>query len=197
MRKVYNYLLAIIIIAIIVVIALIAVKYSKSQANEKEVSKIVEIIKQEKTETESQTEELEIEYKGYKVVGMISIPKIDLEYPILFETTNETMKYSITKFWGNGVNKIGNLTLAGHNNYNGTMFGKTKNLEIGDIIELTDLSQVTRTYTIYDKFITDPNDISVIEVDEFGTREVTLITCSNGNKERLIIKAREGVTSNN
>ena len=197
MRKVYNYLLAIIIIAIIVVIALIAFKYSKSQANEKEVSKIVEIIKQEKTETESQTEELEIEYKGYKVVGMISIPKIDLEYPILFETTNETMKYSITKFWGNGVNKIGNLTLAGHNNYNGTMFGKTKNLEIGDIIELTDLSQVTRTYTIYDKFITDPNDISVIEVDEFGTREVTLITCSNGNKERLIIKAREGVTSNN
>ena len=197
MRKVYNYLLAIIIIAIIVVIALIAVKYSKSQANEKEVSKIVEIIKQEKTETESQTEELEIEYKGYKVVGMISIPKIDLEYPILFETTNETMKYSITKFWGNGVNKIGNLTLAGHNNYNGTMFGKTKNLEIGDIIELTDLSQVTRTYTIYDKFITDPNDISVIEVEEFGTREVTLITCSNGNKERLIIKAREGVTSNN
>ena len=197
MRKVYNYLLAIIIIAIIVVIALIAVKYSKSQANEKEVSKIVEIIKQEKTETESQTEELEIEYKGYKVVGMISIPKIDLEYPILFETTNETMKYSITKFWGNGLNKIGNLTLAGHNNYNGTMFGKTKNLEIGDIIELTDLSQVTRTYTIYDKFITDPNDISVIEVDEFGTREVTLITCSNGNKERLIIKAREGVTSNN
>lgn len=197
MRKVYNYLLAIIIIAIIVVIALIAVKYSKSQANEKEVSKIVEIIKQEKTETESQTEELEIEYKGYKVVGIISIPKIDLEYPILFETTNETMKYSITKFWGNGVNKIGNLTLAGHNNYNGTMFGKTKNLEIGDIIELTDLSQVTRTYTIYDKFITDPNDISVIEVDEFGTREVTLITCSNGNKERLIIKAREGVTSNN
>lgn len=195
MRKVYNFLLAVIIIAIIVVIALIAVKYSKSQANEKEVSKIVEIIKQEKTE--SQTEEIEIEYKGYKVVGMISIPKIDLEYPILFETTNETMKYSITKFWGNGVNKIGNLTLAGHNNYNGTMFGKTKNLEIGDIIELTDLSQVTRSYTIYDKFITDPNDISVIEVDEFGTREVTLITCSNGNKERLIIKAREGVTSNN
>lgn len=195
MRKIYNVLLAIIIIAIIVVIALIAVKYSVSQANEKEVSKVVEIIKQEKTE--SQVKELEIEYKGYKVVGMISMPKIDLEYPILFETTNETMKYSITKFWGNGVNKIGNLSLAGHNNYNGTMFGKTKNLEIGDVIELTDLSQVTRTYIIYDKFITDPNDISVIEVDEFGTREVTLITCSNGNKERLVLKAREGGTSNN
>lgn len=168
-----------------------------SQANEQEVSRIIEIIKQEETEAEKQAEEKEVEYKGYKVVGMISIPKIDLEYPILYETTNETMRYSITKFWGNGVNKVGNLTLAGHNNYDGTMFGKTKKLEIGDIIELTDMSNTTKKYTIYDKFITDPNDISVIEVDEFGTRELTLITCSNGNKERLIIKAREGEISNN
>ena len=58
------------------------------------------------------------------------------------------MKYSITKFWGNGVNKIGNLTLAGHNNYNGTMFGKTKNLEIGDIIELTDFTKSIIKYDL-------------------------------------------------
>lgn len=133
-----------------------------------------------------------MEYKGHKVVGIIHIPKIELEYPILSETTNETLRLSITKFWGNGVNKIGNLSVAGHNNYDGTMFGKTKDLEIGDVIELTDMTKVTRQYIIYDKYITDPNDISIIEADVFGTREVTLITCSNGNKERLIIKAREG-----
>jgi len=196
MRKVYNVLLAIIIIAIVVVIALIAIKYGQNQANEKEVSKVIEIIKQEEPDTETATQE-KVEYKGYEVVGMIKIPEIDLEYPILGLTTNDTMKLSITKFWGNGVNKVGNLTLAGHNNYDGTMFGKTKNLGVGDIIELTDMSKVTRQYTIYETFITDPNDISVIEVDKFGSREVTLITCSNGNKERLIIKAREGETSNN
>lgn len=191
MRKVYNILLAIITVAIIVVIALIAIKYGKNQINEQEVSKIVETIKQEATITEEKPEEKEMEYKGYKVVGMITIPKINLEYPILSETTNETMRLSITKFWGNGANQIGNFTLAGHNNYDGTMFGKTKNLEIGDTIEITDMKIITKQYTIYDKYITDPNDISVIEVDEFGTREVTLITCSNGNKERLILKARE------
>ena len=195
MKKTCDILLVIIIIAIIVVLGLIVVKYVGNQANEQELSKVIETIKVEnKTEhiKEETVEEMQVEYKGYKVVGMINIPKINLEYPILEKTTNETMKLSITKFWGNGVNKIGNLSLAGHNNYDGTMFGKTKQLEIGDTIELTDMKQVTKTYTIYEKFITDPNDISIIEVDVFGTREVTLITCSNGNKERLIIKAREG-----
>lgn len=199
MKKVYNILLAIILLAMIVVVAMIIVKYAGNSKNEQEVSKMIESIKEEvaKEEQEEYLEEIEMEYKGYKVVGIIKIPKIDLEYPILSETTNASMKLSITKFWGNGVNKIGNLSLAGHNNYDGTMFGKTKNLEIGDTIELTDMYNITRRYTIYDKFITDPNDISIIEADNFGSREVTLITCSNGNKERLIIKAREGILENN
>lgn len=196
MKKICDVLLVIIIIAIIIVVGLIIAKYTGNQANEKELSRVIETIKQEDEEIQEQettTEEAHMEYKGYNVVGMIRIPKISLEYPILEKTTNETMKLSITKFWGNGVNKIGNLSLAGHNNYDGTMFGKTKKLEIGDAIELTDMRKVTKTYTIYEKFITDPNDISIIEADVFGTREVTLITCSNGNKERLIIKARERI----
>lgn len=195
MKKICNVLLALIIIAIIIVVGLIIIKYSGNQANEQELSKVIENIKQEEIQ-ETAIEEAQVEYKGYKVVGIIKIPKINLEYPILETTTNDTMRLSITKFWGNGVNKVGNLSLAGHNNYDGTMFGKTKQLEVGDTIELTDMTNVTKTYTIYEKFITDPNDISIIEADKFGTREVTLITCSNGNKERLIIKAREGKMEN-
>ena len=70
---------------------------------------------------------------------IIKIPKIELEYPILETTSKETLNLSITKFWGNQINEIGNVSLAGHNNLNGTMFGKTKKLEVGDIIELTDI----------------------------------------------------------
>lgn len=189
MKKVYNIILIVIAIAIISVIVLIAIKYGKNYANEKEVGELIEQIKQ--GEQNIEIEEINMEYKGYKVVGIIKIPKIDLEYPILSVTNNETMKISITKFWGDGVNEIGNLSLAGHNNYDSTMFGRNKNLEIGDSIELTDMKMVTKKYMIYNKYITEPNDSSVTETDEFGTREVTLITCSNGNKERLILKARE------
>ena len=101
------------------------------------------------------------------------------------------MKKSITKFWGPELNQIGNLTLAGHNNKDGTMFGKTKKLEKGDIIEIEDLYKNTVQYQIFDKYVIDPNDVSCVESIDPSTREVTLITCTNGNKNRLIIKAKE------
>ena len=192
MKKICNILLVMIIIAIIIVVALIAIKYTKNQINEQELSKVIETINKEITQEEV-TQEKQMYYKEYRVVGIIKIPSIELEYPILEITNNTTRRLSITKLWEKGVNEIGNLSLAGHNNYDGTMFGKTKQLETGDKIELTDMKGITKNYIIYEKFITDPNNISVIETDEYGTREVTLITCSNGNKERLILKAREEV----
>ena len=71
------------------------------------------------------------------------------------------------------------------------MFGKTKNLEIGDIVELTDLTKTTLQYEIYDIFVTDPNDVSILATNDETIREVTLITCTNGNRERLILKAKQ------
>ena len=191
MKKVLNILLCILIIATVIVISLIVLKFVNNQANERELEKVLEKIKIETiAERQNEKEKSNIEYKGYKVIGTIKIQKINIEYPILEITTAESMKFSITKFWGDKLNQIGNVCLAGHNNYDGTMFGKTKELEIGDTFELTDINNTTKTYKIYKKYTTDPNDISVIEVDELGTREATLITCSNGNKERLILKAR-------
>lgn len=134
---------------------------------------------------------------GYDVIGIVRIPKIQIEYPILDiqtsnpEETKAPMKISIVKYWGDQVNDYGNLSIAGHNNYNGTMFGKTKKLTIGDQVELTDLTNRTITYQIYDIFVTDPNDVSILQTKDKTVREVTLITCTNGNKQRLILKARE------
>ena len=87
--------------------------------------------------------------------------------------------------------KIGNVTLAGHNMLNGTMFGKIKDLQEGDIIELTDVQKVTLQYEVYKKYVTDPNDISCILPEKENVREITLITCTNGNKNRMIVKAIE------
>ena len=192
-NKVYKVIYFLLIIALIVVVILIARKELTSRNNEnlnKEVLSEFNNI----TDT-NQIGELTL--NGYDVIGKVKIPKIDIEYPILnLETSNpeETkvpMRYGIVKYWGGNVNDYGNLSIAGHNNYNGTMFGKTKNLEIGDIVELTDLTNRTIQYKIYDIFATDPNDVSILKTEDETVREVTLITCTNGNKERLILKARE------
>lgn len=191
--KIYKVLFAILSIAFIVVVGLIVIKYTGNYMNDQENQKVVETFSRSINE---QSEE-NVTMNGYKVIGIVKIPKIELEYPILDietynpEETKEPMKISIVKYWGGNVNQYGNLSIAGHNNYDGTMFGKTKKLENGDIVELTDLENTTIQYQIYDKFVTDPNDVTILATNDETVREVTLITCTNGNKNRLILKARE------
>ena len=196
----YKILLILLLILAIVVIVLIVKKHSERQIYEEKNQEIVQKFKETmmaQNQTESLNEVSEnfdepiIEFEGYRVIGIIKIPKIDLEYPILEETTKATMKISISRYWGKEINSFGNVSLAGHNNYDGTMFGKNKKLEIGDTIELTDLSNNTIEYEIYDIFSTDPNDVTILQTTDSKIREVTLITCTNGRAERLIIKAYE------
>lgn len=191
--KIYKILFIILFISVIVVIGLIGIKYGKNYINDQEKQKVVETFSRAINEHSQEDTTM----NGYKVIGVVKIPKIKLEYPILDietynpEETKEPMKISIVKYWGGKVNEYGNLSIAGHNNYDGTMFGKTKNLDIGDIVELTDLENQTVQYEIYNKFITDPNDVTILKTNDESIREVTLITCTNGNRNRLILKAKE------
>lgn len=193
MKKVYNLIIAVLIVALIVVVAMIVIRYGGNYLNEKEVSASLETIEEELNKEETQQSESlpELEFKGYKIEGIIEIPKINIKYPIIDHTNEETMKVSITKFWGPQANEIGNYTVAGHNNKDGTMFGKTKYLQIGDKIKLTNLKNETIEYEIFKIYSIDPDDVSCVESVENGIREITLITCTNGHKNRLVTKARQ------
>lgn len=193
MKKIYNLIIAVLIVALIVVVAMIVIRYGGNYLNEKEVSASLETIEEELNKEETQQSESlpELEFKGYRVEGIIEIPKINIKYPIIDHTNEETMKVSITKFWGPQANEIGNYTVAGHNNKDGTMFGKTKYLQIGDKIKLTNLKNETIEYEIFKIYSIDPDDVSCVESVENGTREITLITCTNGHKNRLVTKARQ------
>ena len=195
--KIYKAIFYMLLIVAIVVIGMIIYKYVCESVNEKESQDAVAAFSNIDFSENNEESESQLEYKGYKVIGIVKIPKIDIEYPILDigdidpESAKAPMKISIIKYWGENVNDYGNLSIAGHNNKSGTMFGKTKKLEIGDIVELTDLTGQTIQYSIYDIFVTDPNDVSILLPKDENIREVTLITCTNGNKQRLILKAKE------
>ena len=195
--KIYKTILYILLTILLITVILIIYKYGSNQINEKESQEVIETFKNiESSKDQEDQTEIELEYKGYKMIGIVKIPKINIEYPIIEigdidpESAKAPMKLSIIKYWGENVNDYGNLSIAGHNNKDGTMFGKTKKLQIGDIVELTDLKNQTIQYSIYDIFVTDPNDVSIL-LPKDNIREVTLITCTNGNKERLILKAKE------
>lgn len=145
--------------------------------------------------TQEETTKLE-EYKtmpreisGHKVVGKIQISKINLEAYILAETNNNALNVSVTKLCGPEINEIGNFCIAGHN-YN-KFFAKIKNLKIKDNIILTDTYDHSVIYEVYEISQTSPQDISCLNQDTKGEKELTLITCTKGAIKRIIVKAVE------
>lgn len=193
--KIYNIILVILILLFVTTLTLIIIKYTKNYINENNVKEVVSDVRTQieinSAKKDSEKKQVKAQYYGYNVVGIISIPKIGIEYPILDVTNEKSMKISITKFWGNNVNDIGNFTMAGHNNIDDTMFGATDKLKNGDKIQMTDLSGKTIEYEVFSQYIIDPNDVTCVNSVDPETREITLITCKNGRSNRLITKARE------
>ena len=191
---VYKIILVILVITAIILAGFVIKKQIESKEVEDNTKTVLQEIKKENKSNPEQIDVIqEIDQKigEYKVIGIINIPKIGIEYPILEKTNKESLDLSITKFWGEKINQKGNVVLAGHNRLNNTMFGKIDKLENGDIIELTDSQMVTVKYQVFDKYVIDPNDIDCIFPVDENAREVTLITCTNRDKNRLVVKARE------
>ena len=142
-----------------------------------------------------QQESIASDGSKYYTIGEVTIPSINIDYPIIqgenLDNIDTLLKISICKFHGSDPNKVGNLCLVGHNYKNSKFFSKIPNLNSGDIIEIKDLSGTTINYSVYDKFIVNPDDVECTSQLTDGKKEITLITCTNDNKQRYIVKARE------
>lgn len=125
------------------------------------------------------------------IIGIIKIDKLGIEYPIFSETTDELLKIAPCKFFGPNPNNIGNLCIAGHNFDDERFFSKLFTLKIGDLIKIYAPANVCVYYRIYDMFEIEKTDMSCTSQETNGKKELTLITCNNINKKRLIIKAIE------
>lgn len=132
-----------------------------------------------------------ITYKGYSVVGKIEIPTINLSYVILDKATPSSIEQSVAVSYGPGPNKIGNTVIVGHNYRNGSFFGNNDKLQIGDKVYITDNSGTRIKYNIYNIYETSPDDGDYMVRDTNEKREISLSTCTDNSKARLIIWAVE------
>lgn len=125
----------------------------------------------------------------YYTIATINIPSINCHYPILNLTTDELLKISPCYFWGAEPNKEGNFCIVGHNYRSDKFFSKVPKLENGEIIEIKDLTGKTVKYKVYDKYIVEPEDVSCTSQLTNGKTEITVITCTNDSKKRVVVKA--------
>ncbi len=128
---------------------------------------------------------------NYNTEAIVSYPKLGISYPVLADESDALLKVSVCKYWGPKPNEVGNYCIVGHNYKSGKMFGKLSMAQNGDQVILKDLSGKSVTYGVYNIYKVDPTDVTCTSQLTNGKKEVTLITCTNFGKERLVIKARE------
>lgn len=200
-RKLIYILLVIIIIASTCLIYKIntAPKYNEELYNEiySEYEDMISQIENDKEEEEKennikQNSDTSI-YKNnlensFKVIGKISIPKINIEYPIIRETTEEYLKIAPTKLCGPDINEPGNLCIIGHNYKNEEFFSNLSLLEKNDKVFLMDSIGKKQEYKVYNKYTVLETDLSCISQETNGKVELTLITCTKNKKERFVVK---------
>ena len=138
---------------------------------------------------------LDSTYQGYDVAGRIEIPSINLDLPILDRATSNSMKVSVGLVYGT-INQVGNTIIIGHNSSEYPFFSNIKNLNNGDLIRITDMTDTTITYVVYDKFETTTTDFEYATRDTAGKREISLTTNNDDISGRLIVLARESDENN-
>jgi len=152
------------------------------------------------TNNNTSTNSIPLKYKGYDCIGWINIPRTNVSYPILATSTLSSMEVSVGWVfgWANGnvietpsVNVEGNTVIYGHNYKNGTFFSNNKKLENGDEIYITSLNGEKVRYIIYNKYTTTSTDFDYATRASSG-REISLSSCTDDSKSRIIIWAREG-----
>ena len=129
--------------------------------------------------------------KKYETDAVITIPSIGITYPVLSKTSDKLLEISVNKYWGPDPNEVGNYCIVGHNYKNGKMFGHLSELVNGDVVELEDSSGRVVKYKVYNKYVVQPTDTRCTSQITNGKTELTLITCTNYGKERLIVKCRK------
>jgi len=124
-------------------------------------------------------------------IGIISIPKIDVNVALSEGVDDEILKYAVGHFTGTPMpGEKGNSCIAGHRSYTyNEYFNRLDELEIGDIIIATTRDGEFK-YEVYESKVVGPEEISVL--DNSNGSEITLVTCTpiRVATHRLIIKGK-------
>lgn len=105
-------------------------------------------------------------------IGILRIPKIDVEVPVLEGTDDLTLNRGVGHVTGTAnPGESGNVAIAGHRD---GFFRGLKDIALGDKIDLVTL-QGTETFVIDHIVIVEPTDVSVLQPRSRAS--LTLITC--------------------
>lgn len=151
----------------------------------KEEVKKLEIEENESVVNKNNSDEL---LKNQQVIGIINIPAIDIEFPIVEGSNRANIAVAIGHMKGTSVlGGEGNCVLAGHHGgIYGVFFKNLEKLKKNDNVVLTDEYGTSYTYKVSKSFKVKPTDVYV--TDNLEGYNLTLITCQDNGKNRLVVR---------
>ncbi|MDZ4993068.1 sortase [Clostridium perfringens] len=122
-------------------------------------------------------------------IGVLNIPKIDLEIGIIEGVRYEDIKYVVGHFPGTPMpGEKGNFSIAGHRvSYFGEAFKDIDKLENGDKVNVT-YNGKEYTYEVTDMYEVTPSQTEALEPTKDAT--MTIVTCTIDAKNRVIVKGK-------
>ena len=181
------------IIIIFLILYFISCKFLKNK--KEEITETQNIVEEDANDVENQSEIVDIsnipEKMGkYDVLGQLVIDKIELTKNILNISENESLKLSVAKLYGPNLNESGNFCIDGHNWNN--MLKRLSEVEVGDTLYIINRNTKEKVnYEVFNTYTCVPEDLSCLDQNNDGKKELTIITCTPGGAKRFICKARE------
>lgn len=133
----------------------------------------------------------------YKKIGTIEIESKSYKKDIFDADKNsnfdKALEKGLVKLYGENINTVGNFCIMGHNDSNN--FAVLNELNVGDTFVLTNLYNENIKYEVKEIYTVDPTDMKCLMPNK-EEKEVTLITCTDGSNQRVVVKAFE-VSSDN
>ena len=118
---------------------------------------------------------------GQEIVGILSVPSLGLELPILSQWSDSALKNAPCRYSGSVYRN--DLILCGHN-YT-THFGTLKNLREGDTVCFEDMAGNVFSYQVAGQELIQPDDPEAMAA---GDWDLTLFTCTLGGKSRVSVR---------
>ena len=124
---------------------------------------------------------------GYEPIAKLEIPSIKLSQIVVEGISDDVLQYYLGHFPTSvKPGEVGNFAVAGHrvSDYTDAFINLYKVVEGDEIVIET--KEKRFTYEITDNFIVDPDNVEVLADTENAT--ITLVTCTVGAKQRVIVQ---------
>ncbi len=122
-------------------------------------------------------------------VMRLKIPSIDLNQPVLPETSEESLNLALTQIKANQTPGEGNFTIAGHRSTKeGRHFNRLPKVKEGETVILIEGSKEYH-YTINNVITVKPERVDVLK-DVEGQDLITLVTCTITGADRIIVQGK-------